>query len=143
MEFKAVQIDNRSSHPQSFGFVSRFASRWVCGLSALTASSLLIMPAGVAAPISNAAASDKPLASESVPYEQQSRSIAGSTIDPAVSPALSQEIASILLGICYFGLPISLTLAIWLYDKRTSDRLAQLKAQIDLLERIWHRNLQA
>ena len=57
--------------------------------------------------------------------------------------ALGQDIADILLGICYFGLPVSLTLAIWLYDKRTRDRLAELEQQIDLLERIWHRNLQA
>ncbi len=57
--------------------------------------------------------------------------------------ALSQEIADILLGICYFGLPVGLTLAIWSYDKRTRDRLVELKQQIDLLERIWHRNLQA
>ena len=57
--------------------------------------------------------------------------------------ALGQDIADILLGICYFGLPVSLTLAIWLYDKRTRDRLAELEQQIDLLERIWHRNLRA
>ena len=143
MEFKTVQIGNRSSHPQPFDFVSRFASRWGCALSTLTASSLLIVPAGIAAPISNAAASDKSPASESATYEHQVNSIGASTINSAVSPALSHEIADILLGICYFGLPISLGLAIWLYDKRTSDRLGQLKEQIDLLERIWHRNLQA
>jgi hypothetical protein len=73
-------------------------------------------------------------------FEPDETAIADSLVG---NSALSQEIADILLGICYFGLPISLALAIWLYDKRTRDRLAELEQQIDLLERIWQRNLQA
>lgn len=59
-----------------------------------------------------------------------------------ISPELDEIFASTLLWVFYIGLPINVVLAIWLHDKRTSKRTAELKEQVDMLERIWKQNPQ-
>ncbi|MBD3881906.1 hypothetical protein IFO70_09080 [Phormidium tenue FACHB-886] len=54
-----------------------------------------------------------------------------------INPTIDKQLADILLGICYIGLPVGVTLAILLHDKHTYDRDIRLKAQVALLERIW------
>jgi hypothetical protein len=148
---REIRVGKPLRQLQPFGFASRkLASHfaWATMTACLAASSLLAMPASTAAAQANGAieplicasaerSAVQPSACDRVtPYQIEQ-------VTPIADPAIREQISSFLLGICYFGLPISVALAIWLYDKRSGDRLAQLKAQIDLLERIWQRNLQA
>ena len=144
MKFKAVQVSPSSSHNQflNMTFNRKFLSRAVQALTpCMVVSSLFVaVPAfaGVAPAHSLTQTAVQPISSNVEPHEPAL--IADLFVK---NSALSQEIVNILLSICYFGLPVGLALAIWSHDKRTRDRLAELKRQIDLLERIWHRNLQA
>jgi hypothetical protein len=69
---------------------------------------------------------------------------ANKTTEPSylISPQRDRTISYALLGVLYFGLPIAVALTIWALDKKSKVRKMTLKAQIDLLERIWEQNPQ-
>lgn len=83
-----------------------------------------------------AAGCNHPTPTKSSSLTQQSLAV---TPQPTslVSPEKDAAISDLLLGLCYFGLPIGIGLAIWVFDQHRTQKLSELQAQIDLLERIW------
>lgn len=53
------------------------------------------------------------------------------------NPELDGMLASGLLWTFYLSLPLSVMVAIWRYDQRTREQMAQLLQQVATLERIW------
>lgn len=79
----------------------------------------------------------------SAPAENPTPTVATASIahTALTNPTLDKQLADVLLGICYVGLPVGVTLAILLHDKHAHDRHARLKAQVALLERLWKQSI--
>jgi hypothetical protein len=63
--------------------------------------------------------------------------IHASTQTALLNPVLDELLSSFLLWAVYLGLPLTLPIAIWNYDQRTRESMAQLVQHIAMLERIW------
>jgi hypothetical protein len=54
-----------------------------------------------------------------------------------------EQMANILLALIYLVLPIGFSVGLLLHDRHQAQRTATLEAQIELLEKLWHRSPQA
>jgi hypothetical protein len=63
--------------------------------------------------------------------------IHASTQTALLNPVLDELLSSFLLWTVYLGLPLTLTIAIWNYDQRARESMAELVQHTAMLERIW------
>jgi hypothetical protein len=69
--------------------------------------------------------------------EMVAEPVHASTQTALFNPILDELLSSFLLWTMYLGLPLTMTIAIWNYDQRARESMAQLVQHIAMLERIW------